>query len=93
MQIKTLYRITRENGGTTVTPNKPTDTLYTETYRLIADEGMVLTDGVNTYGCIDTDDASKFTEIKDETNVNGNENVSDGMISGDEFLAMVKEVL
>lgn len=65
MQVKTLYRITREDGGTTVTPTKPTDASYTETYRLIADEGMVLTDGVNTYGCIDTDDVSKFTEIED----------------------------
>ena len=66
MQVKTLYRITRPDGGTTVTPNKPTDAPYTETYRLIADEGMVLTDGTNTYGCIDTNDTSKFTEIEDE---------------------------
>lgn len=67
MQVKTLYRITRPDGGTTVTPNKPTDAPYTETYRLIADEGMVLTDGVNTYGCIDTNDTSKFTEIEDNS--------------------------
>lgn len=66
MQVKTLYRITREDGGTTVTPTKPADASYTETYRLIADEGMLLTDGVNTYGCIDTDDVSKYTEISDE---------------------------
>ena len=73
MQVKTLYRITRPDGGTTVTPIKPTDAPYTETYRVIADEGMLLTDGTNTYGCIDTDDASKFTEIADEEFQNATE--------------------
>ena len=67
MITKTLYRVQREDGGIDVTPNKPTDnTPYTETYRLIADEGMDITDGVNRYGCIDTDEPSKYYEITTE---------------------------
>ena len=62
MEIKTLYRVTK-NGKTTVSPNKPLDGEYTETYRVIADEGMLLTDGMNEYGCIDTDEPSKYMEI------------------------------
>ena len=62
MEIKTLYRTT-ENGKTIVSPNKPLDGEYTETYRVIADEGMLLTDGMNEYGCIDTDEPSKYMEI------------------------------
>lgn len=63
MEIKTLYRVTRTDGGIDVTPNKPNHDNYTETFRLIADEGMVLTDGENTYTCVDTDEPSKYTEI------------------------------
>lgn len=62
MEVKTLYRVIKD-GKTTVTPIKPTDGDYTETYRVIADEGMILTDGLNEYGCIDTDEPSKYTEI------------------------------
>lgn len=64
MQKKTLYRIAREDGGTTVTPNKPTGD-YTETYRLIAEDGNVLTDGTNYYVCIDTDTPEQYEEIND----------------------------
>lgn len=63
MITKTLYRVKRTDGGIDVTPNKPTDKEYVETYRLIAEDGMVLTDGVITCGCVDTDEPSKFTEI------------------------------
>ena len=62
MITKILYRVTRSDGGINVTPNKPTDGTYTETYRLIADEGMVLTDGENTFVCIDTDYPDNYTE-------------------------------
>ena len=65
MITKTLYRVTRSDGGIDVTPNKPTDGTFTETYRLIADEGMILTDGNNSYGCIDTDVPENYTEIVD----------------------------
>lgn len=63
MQILTLYRYTREDGGTTTSTEKP-NVPYTETKRLVADDGMVLTDG-NTYApCIDTEDESGWTEVK-----------------------------
>ena len=66
MEIKTLYRVTRSDGGIDVTPNKPTEGAYEETFRLIADDGKILTDGENTYYCIDTDYPSNYTEIEDE---------------------------
>ena len=46
MQTIVLYRYTRVDGGTTVSTEKP-DTEYTETSRLIANDGYILTDGVN----------------------------------------------
>ena len=65
MITKTLYRIKRLDGGIDVTPNKPDHDDYTETYRVIAEEGMILTDGVDTFGCIDTDEPEKYSEIED----------------------------
>lgn len=65
MEKRTLYRINRSDGGVSITPNKPTDGTYTETYRLIADEGKVLTDGTNTCDCIDTDFPQNYTEISE----------------------------
>lgn len=62
MEIRTLYRIIN-NGKVTVTPIKPSHNDYTETYRVIAEDGMILTDGENTYGCVDTDEPSKYTEV------------------------------
>ena len=43
MKKVTLYRYTREDGGVTVTPNRPKTAGYTIKHRLIADEGMTLT--------------------------------------------------
>ena len=65
MKKITLYRVTRSDAGIDITPNKPNSDNYTETYRLIADEGKVLTDGRNYYGCIDTDEPDKFTEVNE----------------------------
>ena len=62
MQTITLYKYEREGGGTTVSPNKP-NTEYTITYRLVADEGMVLTNGEVQTTCIDTDNPQEWTEI------------------------------
>ena len=45
MKRKTLYRYLREDGGYTVSPVKPEGTAFTKRYRLIADEGMAITDG------------------------------------------------
>lgn len=67
MEKKTLYRVERADGGIDVTPNKPTEQPYTETYRLIADEGKVLTDGENTFVCIDTDYPENYTETTETT--------------------------
>lgn len=64
MEIRTLYRIIN-NGKVTVTPINPSHNDYTETYRLIADEGKVLTDGTNTYVCIDTDYPDNYTEVSE----------------------------
>ena len=52
----------KPNGGVTVSPVKP-DGEYTELYRLVADEGMVLTDGTNQTACTDTDKPDAWTEI------------------------------
>jgi hypothetical protein len=65
MIIKTLYRVERTTGGVDVTPIKPTEQSYTETYRVIADEGKVLTDGENHFICIDTDYPENYTEISE----------------------------
>ena len=62
MQIITLYRYTRPDGGISVSPIKP-NVEYTEMVRLIADEGKALTDGTNTTMCIDVSSAEGWTEI------------------------------
>lgn len=67
MQTIKLYRFTRPDGGLTVSPVKP-DAAYTELFRLVADEGMALTDGVNVTTCTDTDTPSLWSEIPDAEN-------------------------
>lgn len=65
MQIVTLYRYTRLNGGITVSPIKPDDTNYIELYRLIADEGKVLVKDDVITSCTDVDTTEGWTEIDD----------------------------
>lgn len=72
MQKIPLYRYTRPGGGVTVSTVKP-DTEYTELFRLVADEGMVLTDGTTVTGCTDTDNPSAWTEIVDSESEGGDE--------------------
>lgn len=62
MEIITLYRYEREGGGTTVSPVKP-DGEHTEMYRLVADEGKVLTKGEVITSCVDVEDTDGWTEI------------------------------
>ena len=63
MTIKKIYRFVREDGGVTVSPDKP-EVDYIEKVRLIADEGKVLTqDGETTYSCIDVDSTDGWYEI------------------------------
>ena len=64
MTRKILYRFIRDEGGTTVSPNKPHGE-YSELVRLIADEGCVLTDGTYTYDCVDTDNESLWREVEE----------------------------
>ena len=64
MQTITLYRYIRNDGGVSVSPVKP-DSEYTELFRLIADDGMILTDGVNTTCCTDTTEPNKWSEVVD----------------------------
>lgn len=62
MQIITLYRYNRADGGVTISPIKP-DVEYTEMVRLVADEGKVMTkDGENFITCIDTDTTDGWYE-------------------------------
>lgn len=62
MQKIILYRYNRPDGGVSISPVKP-DTEYTELFRLIADEGGTLTDGVNQAECVDTDNPDAWEEI------------------------------
>lgn len=62
MQRITLYKYTRADGGTTVSPVKP-DCEYTEMVRLVADEGKALTNGETVTACVDTDSTEGWTEI------------------------------
>ena len=64
MQTITLYRYNRPDGGVTVSPVKP-DVEYTELYRLVADEGYILTDGEDVTYCTDTDNPAVWYEVAD----------------------------
>ena len=62
MEKITLYKYTRADGGITVSPTKP-ECEYTEMYRLVADEGKMLTDGETMTSCIDTTEVDKWQEV------------------------------
>ena len=61
MEIITLYRYSRQNGGTTVSPNKP-DAEFTNLYRLVAGDGKILSNGDEQVFCIDTETPGQWTE-------------------------------
>ena len=64
MQIKTLYRYKRADGGITVSPNKPETDIFEICYRLVADDGKILTtDGENLFPCVDVDDIIGWYEV------------------------------
>ena len=73
MISNTLYiyeRINKKGKKVTtysLTQNAGLGTLIGTAYRLIAAVGKVLTDGVNTTYCIDTDEPSQWTEIDKPT--------------------------
>lgn len=62
MQVITVYRYTRPDGGVSVSPVKP-ETEYTELFRVVAEEGRTLTDGVTEAACVDTDTPDAWEEI------------------------------
>ena len=62
MQTITLYRYIRPDGGVTTSPIKPDTADYSLKYRLIADEGKLLTDGTTVAGCVDVDSPEGWTE-------------------------------
>lgn len=64
MQTKTMYRYARADGGVSVAFVLPEGvTEYDLRYRLIADEGKALTDGVTVAECVDTATPDDWTEI------------------------------
>ena len=66
MQTMELYRYIREDGCITVSVTKP-DSEYTTTYRLIADECLILANCETLTYCIDIDTTSYWTEVEDGT--------------------------
>jgi hypothetical protein len=69
MHIIKLYKYTRWNGKTSTSPrklNKP----HTVIYRLVADEGKVLTDGIITTPCVDVENVEGWSEIDESKNEN-----------------------
>lgn len=72
MTTNTLYIYESINPTTgkkrtrkTLTQNPSYGTLIGTAYRLIADAGKVLTDGINKTSCIDTANPSQWTEINE----------------------------
>lgn len=63
MEVKILYKYNRENGGVTVSPQKP-NCEYTEMYRLIADDGMELVKGDIRTVCVDADTTDGWVETE-----------------------------
>ena len=65
MQVITLYKYVRKDGGTTVTPKKPKGE-YTEMSRLIADEGKLLSNGDIVTSCVDVESVDGWQEVDDK---------------------------
>lgn len=65
MQKIKLYRYTRTDGGVTTSPVQPEGVAYDIICRLIADEGMMLTDGEAVTHCVDVEEPDGWDEIED----------------------------
>ncbi len=65
MQVITLYRYTRPDGGVTTSTMMPGGVDYDLRYRLIADEGKALTDGTTVTYCADVATPDGWTEVDD----------------------------
>ena len=73
MQIISLYKYIRPDGGTTVSTQDP-GTLYKSLYRLVADEGKILTNGKIKTKCVDTENSLYWQEIDYQEEENDFEN-------------------
>ena len=67
MQIINLYKYERADGGVTVSPINPYPKTFRPMYRIVADEGKVLTNGIIETTCadIETDDFFNWREVED----------------------------
>ena len=79
MQKIILYRYKRRDGGMTIGPNQPEQgTEYTTLFRIISDEGKLLTDGTDfKTPCIDVDDIDGWYEIDEPIPEPVEEEISD----------------
>ena len=68
MQTITLYKYTRADGGTTISPIKP-NCEYVPMYRLVADEGKVLTNGEIETPCIDAYTVEGWYEVDEPVEI------------------------
>lgn len=92
MEIVTMYRY----GNTIVSPVKPESTEYTELYRLIAEDGKVLTqDGTVFTPCVDTDCTDGWQEVAlPEGHLEDDKATSNGVIwSKDTLMGMTNAEL
>ena len=65
MLMKELYKTHRPDGGVDVSPIQP-DGDYELLYRVIADEGKLVTDnGEDLYYCVDVESAEGWYEVDD----------------------------
>ena len=65
MKTITIYKRTRANGGVSVSTVRPLRGEFTEVYRLVADEGKLVTNGKITAACIDVESVRGWYEIDD----------------------------
>jgi hypothetical protein len=63
MKVIPLYKFIRPDGGVTVSPIKP-EGEYSEMFRLVADEGMILKNGDVETTCTDVLSADGWEEVE-----------------------------
>ena len=75
MQTINLYKYIDEDG-TVITPNRREESDQPYCYRLIADEGYILTDGEIQTPCVDTHEPEEWYEIEDDNIENNMEEIN-----------------
>lgn len=75
MLIKELYKTHRPDGGVDVSPIQP-DGNYELLYRVIADEGKLVTDnGEDLYYCVDVEATKGWYEVNDPNWIPGRDEI------------------